>query len=119
MAAEVKAFEDKARAAFQSENEKTAEIKYKPSAALHQRTDSLQLKTLKNRDFNDGPASDRIVERPKDVVIEFREKVKISAKDHAPGHSLFKTRSLCEDDCPPTAKASKSEGKHAKVGVSL
>lgn len=47
MAAEVKVFEDKARASFQSENEKTAEIKYRPSATMHQRTDSLQLKTLK------------------------------------------------------------------------
>lgn len=122
---QVKRFDEKAKAAFQSENEKTAEIKYKPSATLHQRTDSLQLKTLKNRDFCDGPISDRLVERPSDVVIEFREKVTLSSKPDQGGHpvhSLFKNRSLCEEDvgCPPTTKASKSEGKKpTKIGVSL
>lgn len=90
---------------------------------MHQRTDSLQLKTLKNRDFGDGPISDRIVERPTDVVVEFREKVKISSKAVGPPPSqiLFKNRSLCEEEGGlPTAKASKSEGKQpTKVGVSL
>lgn len=123
IAAEVKVFEDKARASFQSENEKTAEIKYRPSATMHQRTDSLQLKTLKNRDFGDGHISDRVLERPTDVVVEFREKVKISSKPvtQMPSQSLFKNRSLCDDEgCPPTAKASKSEGKQpTKLGVSL
>ena len=119
--AESKKIEDKVKKAFQSENEKTTEIKYRPTATLHQRTDSLQLKTLKNRDFYEGPISDRIAEKPSGVVLEFREKVTFSSKVD-PSNTLFKNRSLCDDEvgCPPTNKASKSEGKKpTKVGVTL
>jgi hypothetical protein len=129
VAAEVKKFEEKARALFQSDNEKTTEIKYRPSTTLHHRADSLQLKTLKNRDFYHGPVSDRMGDKPSDLVIEFKEKIKIRVKGETqvsregnqPSQTLFKNRSLCDDEnCLPSAKASKSEGKQpAKVGVSL
>lgn len=113
---------------FQSDNEKTAEIKFRQvPPALHQRTDSLQLKTLKTVELMEGPRSDRKAEKPSDIVIEFKEKITFNSKGQPmvsdKRKELIKKRSLYEPDnpvWPPTTKASKSEGKHpAKIGVAL
>lgn len=117
----------KVNSGFQSDNEKTAEIKYRQAPTLHQRTDSLQMKTLKTVELREGPKSDRKLDKPSDIVIEFKEKITFNSKGQPivsdKRKDLVKKRSLYEPDlqaCPPTAKASKSEGKHpTKIGVSV
>jgi hypothetical protein len=125
--AAIKEIDERARAIFQSDNEKTAEIRYRPSGTLHQRTDSLQLRTLKTLGLNEGPRSDRKLDKPSDIVLEFKEKITFNSRGEpvvaSKRKDLTKKRSIYEQDTnqyPATAKASKSEGKQpTKIGVSL
>lgn len=126
VAAAVKEIDESARATFQSDNEKTAEIKYRPTGTLHQRTDSLQLRTLKTLGLNEGPRSDRKLEKPSDIVLEFKEKITFNSRGEPVVSSkrkdLVKKRSMYDQESSnhPPSKASKSEGKQpTKIGVSL
>lgn len=122
----VKDYEDKARSSFQSENEKTKEIKYRVTHNFQERTDSINLKTLKNAEL-EPPASSRKA-NPNDIIIEFKEKITFNATSNRKqsedpkriqGGELNKKKSMVMKD-EDVVKASKSEGKPStKIGMAL
>ena len=119
VAASLKELDEKAKSRFQSDNQKTKEIKFKQKnpAKEEERDSVLQLSTRKNKE--------------KDIVIEFKEKIVFNtssntknSEDPKRALELNKKKSLAQKDrfdadALEDARASRSEGKPAKVGISL
>lgn len=136
----IKRYEENLKATFQSDNEKTKEIKYKPMLMTHERGDSLNLnlKTQKNAEVNANPQkSDRkqqpqapvpATNPPSDVVIEFKEKITLnSGSPQIPGtllkREISKKKSVAakeESQSPQLkCKSADTKGHHPKIGITL
>lgn len=125
----LKEIEEKVRGRFQSDNQKTKEIKFKAKhSAKDGERDSVHLKTIKNTEI-DPPNSHR-KNKEKEVVIEFKEKIIFNTSANTKNSEdpkrvldLNKKKSVVQkerpEDAPEDARASRSEGKPHKIGISL
>jgi hypothetical protein len=120
----IKEFELKAKATFQSENEKTKEIKYRPTQTMHERTDSLNLKTVKHTEMN-HQGNFLMKSHTNEIVVEFNDKTGVSSGNQSKNsreqykRELHKKRSTYDHWEPEVGKASKSEGKAPMKSSSL
>jgi hypothetical protein len=130
VAGSLKEIEEKTRSRFQSDNQKTKEIKYKAKhPTKDEERDSVHLKTIKNTEL-DPPNSTR-KNKEKDIVIEFKEKIVFNTSANTKNSEdpkrvldLNKKKSVAqkdrlEADAADDARASRSEGKPPKIGISL
>ena len=130
VAASLKELDEKAKSRFQSDNQKTKEIKFKQkNPAKEEERDSVHLKTIKNTEAD--PQLSTRKNKEKDIVIEFKEKIVFNtssntknSEDPKRALELNKKKSLAQKDrfdadALEDARASRSEGKPAKVGISL
>jgi hypothetical protein len=130
VAGSLKEIEEKAKSRFQSDNQKTKEIKFKAkNPAKDEERDSVHLKTIKNTEID--PQLSNRKNKEKDIVIEFKEKIVFNTSSNTKNSEepkraleLNKKKSLAQkdrydEDMPDDARASRSEGKPAKVGISL
>lgn len=117
VAAEIRVLEDKAKATFQSENEKTKEIKYRPGLTTFDKPTNLHLKTLKHTDTAESgrPLSGRKTAgagNPRESRtsqetggINFKESIKIAAESTHVEQSLTGGGSIAAKGSPVLAKA--------------
>lgn len=135
----LKEIEEKGRGNFESDNQKTKEIKHlkKNEDRKENARDSVHLKTVKNSEV--GGAMSNRKNGDKDVVIEFKEKIIVNASSgkHKGGDGISvhlnasnkknvemsKKKSVAQKergDIEDNYRASRSEGKpQPKIGISL